>query len=424
MEDNCFVLHGSVVFSRSKEELEEYKEAYLVCEDGLCAGVYEELPDRYKDFPVEDFWDNLIIPGLVDLHVHAPQYNYRGTGMDMELIDWLNKVTFPEEVKFRDRLYAERSYDMFVEDLYEGATTRAAVFATADVPSTVKLMDLLEDSGLVSFVGKVNMDRNVPDYYCETTQQSLEATKKWLHRIRGRYVNTFPILTPRFTPTCTDALMSGLAEIAEKENLPVQSHLSENPREIAWVKELEKDTEFYGQAYDKFGLFGGKHPAIMAHCVYSGEAETALMKKNGVFIAHCPASNTNLASGIAPVRRYLDMGMKVALGSDVAGGTETSVFKAMKDAVECSKLRWRLQDQSLAPLKLPEAFYMGTEAGGSFFGKVGSFKKGYEFDAVVLDDSNLQSMKEFTPAERLERLVYLSDERNVVGIYVRGWKLY
>ena len=158
----------------------------------------------------------------------------------------------------------------------------------------------------------------------------------------------------------------------------MQSHLSENFGEIAWVKELCPATHFYGEAYSQFGLFGGDCPTVMAHCVHSSDEEIALMKKQGVYIAHCPQSNTNLSSGIAPARRYLDAGLHIGLGSDIAAGSSLSILRAMADAIQVSKLYWRLADSSVRPLTLEEAFYMGTEGGGSFFGKVGSFKEGYE----------------------------------------------
>jgi guanine deaminase len=150
----------------------------------------------------------------------------------------------------------------------------------------------------------------------------------------------------------------------------------------------------------------------------------SLMKKNGVFIAHCPQSNTNLSSGIAPVRRYLDEGLSVGLGSDVAGGSVTNLFTAMKDALQASKLRWRLADSSLKPLTFENVFYMATKGGGAFFGRAGSFEAGYEFDAVVLDDSNQDTMRDLTTKERLERLMYFADDRNIQGKYVRGSRLY
>ncbi len=424
-EKRSFILHGTVACSEGKDSLRTWESGYVICEDGIARGVYSEIPEQYRDFPVTDCGDNLIIPGLVDLHVHAPQYAFHGTGFDLQLIDWLNRYTYPEEMKYKKKLYAERSYDLFVEDLYCGATTRAVIFATKHVGATVRLMELLEETGLVTYVGKVNMDRNVPEAYCETTESSLEATKKWLARCEAKgFQNTMPILTPRFTPTCTRALMEGLGEMSLEYGLPVQSHLSENRGEIAWVKELEPDSAYYGETYDRCGLFGTNGKTVMAHCVHSGEAEIRKMKENGVFIAHCPASNTNLMSGAAPIRRYLDLDMHVGLGSDVAGGSQTSILTAMKDAVHVSKLRYALYAQEDVPLTLSEVFYMATMGGGEFFGKVGSFADGYEFDAVVLDDSNLSTLRSMHVEERLERLVYCADDRNVVSKYVRGRKLY
>ena len=197
------------------------------------------------------------------------------------------------------------------------------------------------------------------------------------------------------------------------------------PGEIAWVRELCPQSRFYGDAYHLFGLFGGEGcPTIMAHCVYSGEEEIALMQRQRVFIAHCPASNTNLASGIAPVRRYLTEGIPMGLGSDVAGGTHTSIFRAMADAIQVSKLRWRLQDSTLAPLTAAEAFYLGTLGGGAFFGKVGSFLPRYEFDALVIDDSRYTPQGSRSIPERLERTIYLSDERDLAHKYAAGKQLF
>ena len=144
------------------------------------------------------------------------------------------------------------------------------------------------------------------------------------------------------------------------------------------------------------------------------------MKERGTFVAHCPQSNANLSSGIAPVRRYLDEGLNVGLGSDIAGGSSLSILRAMADAVQVSKLRWRLQDQSLKPLTAAEAFYLGTAGGGAFFGPVGRFEPGYEMDAVVLDDARLSAPFPLTVEERVERAIYLSDDRDIVKKFVRG----
>ena len=175
-------------------------------------------------------------------------------------------------------------------------------------------------------------------------------------------------------------MLEQLREIQNAYDLPVQSHLSENPGEIEWVRQHCPDAEFYGDAYDDYGLFGedhrrGKHiRTVMAHCVYSSEAKIKRLHDNRVFVAHCPASNVNLSSGIAPVRKYIDEGLKIGIGSDVAGGHTESMLKAVCHAVQVSKIYWRLRDQNLKPLTFDEAFYLGTKGGGEFFGKVGSFE--------------------------------------------------
>lgn len=418
-----YVLKGNICFSQSSSKMNMIENGYVVCKDGKSAGVYETLPEEYREFEVYDFEDKIIIPGLVDLHVHAPQYAFRGLAMDLELIDWLNTYTFVEEAKYQDAEYADCAYEMFVEDLRNSATTRACIFGTIHTDATLLLMDKLEKSGLKSYVGKVNMDRNSPEYLCEESAiKSAEDTEKWILASR-HYENVKPILTPRFTPSCSDELFEKLSVLQKKYHLPMQSHLSENIGEIAWVKELCPETKFYGQSYDRYDMFGKECPTIMAHCVHSGEEEMELMRKQNVFVAHCPESNANLSSGVAPVKKYLEKGMKIGLGSDIAAGSTLSIFKAMAMAVQCSKLRWRLQDQEVAPLTLEEVFYLATKGGGEFFGKVGSFEDGYAFDAVVLDDSSIKTPLQLNVKERLERLVYLSEDKNIIAKFVDGKKI-
>lgn len=419
------ILKGNVVYSKTPQELEIVENGYIVYADGVVQGVYAELPEQYANDEIEDYGDKIIIPGLVDTHIHAPQYAFRGLGMDMELLDWLNTNTFPEESKMKDIEYAKKSYGTFVENLRTSATTRAVVFGTIHRPATLLLMDMLEESGLATMVGKVNMDRNSPEYLCETAEESAEETVAWIEDVIARgYKNTQPILTPRFTPSVTDELMAKLKEIQVKYNLPMQSHLSENLGEIAWVKELCPWSTCYGDAYDHFGMFGKDCKTIMAHCVHSTDEEVELMKNNGVFIAHCPESNINLSSGVAPIRRYLELGMNVGLGSDVAAGSTENMFTAMAYAVQASKMRWRLLDDSLKQLTADEVFYLATKGGGAFFGKVGSFEEGYEMDAVVLDDSRLEHPQDLDVKSRLERMIYFSDDREICAKYVKGNKIY
>ncbi len=422
---DSFVLKGNILHTPTADKLEVRPGAYLVCENGLCRGVFEELPERYAGLPVEDHGDCLIFPGLVDLHIHAPQFAFRGTGMDLELLDWLRRYTFPEEEKYADLDYAARAYGFFADSMRKSVTTRAVIFGTVHRDATLCLMDLMEKTGLVSFVGKVNMDRDAPEELKESgADASAFDTFGFVNAAAKRgYRRTFPILTPRFIPCCSDALLNELSEVRRAYDLPVQSHLSENPGEVELVKSLMPDAAFYGDGYDRFGLFGREAPTVMAHCVWSTEAEVERIRKNGVWVAHCPNSNMNLSSGIAPIRKYLDLGIRVGLGSDVAGGQTESMFRAISDAIQVSKLYWRYLDAAAAPLSFPESFWLATKGGGSFFGSVGSFEEGYEFDAVVLDDAAAPHPRPLTPAERLERAVYLGlDREGVRAKYVKGEK--
>ena len=422
MNEPVFILKGNIVYSKNKDELRILKDHYLISESGLVKGVFEKVPPEYAQVSVSDYGECLIIPGLTDLHVHAPQYTFRAMGMDMELLEWLETNTFPEEAKYQDLEYARRAYRIFTDNLKRSATTRACIFGTIHRDATLLLMDQLEQSGLVTYVGKVNMDRNCPDYLREeSAEESGIQTVEWIKDVlHKKYQNTMPILTPRFTPSCSDELMENLKKIQMYYQIPVQSHLSENPGEIAWVKELCPWSEFYGDAYDRFGLFGADCKTVMAHCVYSGKEEQQRMKENGVFIAHCPESNMNLSSGVAPVRTFLKEGLHVGIGSDVAGGSTENLFKAMALAIQASKLRWRMQDDGLKPLTLEEVFYIATKGGGEFFGNVGSFEPGFELDAVVLDDTRIVHSQNLDVRARLERMIYLADEREVRAKYVRG----
>lgn len=426
MKETSFVLKGDFCWSSGPNTIETREDGYLVCVSGVSAGVFSALPEQYAALPLLDWSGKLVTPGLTDLHVHAPQYAFRGLGMDLELLDWLNTNTFPEEGRYADLGYAQQAYRIFVRDMLRGPNTRACVFATVHVPATEALMELLEESGLETMVGKVNMDRNCPDPVREeSAEHSARATVEWLERIAGKCARTRPILTPRFIPSCTDALMERVAELQKKYALPVQSHLSENRGEVEWVGTLCPKSSSYGDAYASFDLFGGGVKTVMAHCVLSDANERRLMKERGVYVAHCPQSNENLSSGVAPVRAFLEEGLRVGLGSDVAGGSALSIFRAMTDAVQASKLRWRLLDQRLPPLTVAEVFWLGTAGGGSFFGKVGSFAPGYELDAIALDDGRLKAgPRGYSLRERLERVIFLSEDRDVAHKVVRGRQLF
>ena len=429
--EKSFVIKGNICQTKNAKALDLHEGAYAVCVEGISKGVFDCLPEEYAALPLYDYGDALIFPGMVDLHIHAPQYAFRGMCMDLELMDWLNCYTFPEEEKYQSLDYAEKAYGIFVEALKKSATTRSCIFATRHRYATELLMKLMEDSGLISYVGKVNMDRESSAALTEESAEiSAFTTFGWINAVKEKFVNTKPILTPRFIPCCTDKLMEELREIQMAYGIPVQSHLSESKGEIDFVKFLRPDNAFYGDAYNDYDLFGKNDDidtdvkTVMAHCVWSTDEEVELMGKNGVFVAHCPASNMNLSSGIAPIRKYLNRGLHVGLGSDVAAGHCESIFRAITDAIQVSKMYFRLVDEQDKPLVFSEAFYLATKGGGAFFGKVGSFEEGYEFDAVVLDDRVLPHPQMLNLAERMERAVYLGlDEKGLMAKFVAGAKI-
>ena len=406
MKREIFALKGNICFCTSETKIETLEKSYLIISDGKIIGAFKDIPDEYSGINIKDYGEDLIIPGMTDLHVHAPQYPFRGIGMDLELLDWLNTYTFPEEIKYKNSEYAEKIYDSFVSSLIKSPTTRAVIFGTIHPAATEILMNKMENSGLISYVGKVNMDRNSPEDLTESTEESLIETEKFLNKAEN-YKRTKPILTPRFTPSCSNELLAGLGKFKKIYSVKVQSHLDENPSEVAWVRELCPDSKNYADTYDRAGLLDEN--SVMAHCIYLTDEEFELMKERKAFIAHCPQSNMNLASGIAPAKKALSNGINIGLGTDLAAGTNISMFRAITDAVQVSKLRWRLVDEKTKPLTFSESFYMATMGGGKFFGKTGSFLPGYDADVLVVSEINSGSRRE-SLIERLEQTIYLSNE--------------
>lgn len=424
-KENAFALLGNVVYSKDSRTLSIHKNSFLVCEGGIVRGVFSTLPDRYKGIEIKQHKDNLIIPALYDLHTHAPQYTFCGTGMDEELVEWLRTHTYAEEEKYADAEYARAAYTDFVNELTRGATARACVFATVHTDATLTLMQMLENSGLVTMVGRVNMDRNAPESLIDSSaDEAYLRTRSWICDSLARFKRTRPILTPRFIPTCSDELMQKLGELQREFSLAVQSHLSENKAEIEWVRRLCPDASCYADAYKRFGLFGDGVPTVMAHCVHPSETEFEMMLSSDITVAHCPASNMNLASGIAPVSKYVDSGIKVGLGTDVGAGQDLSMLRAVTDAVQASKLLYCFTEGDTRKISLNEAFYLATAGSGSFFGKCGSFDEGYEFDALVLDDSSLATARDMSVKERLERSFYLERRLKIKEKYVCGKQIF
>ena len=425
------IYKAHILYTKKPGRFEVIENGYVaVSADGRVTGVAADLASVQRSTPnaqrldseeaeVTDFGDRLLIPAMNDLHVHAPQYRNQGIAMDLELLPWLQQYTFPEEMKFADTGYAERMYRRFVSDLRRFGTMRACVFATIHTESTRLLMRLFQEAGMGALVGKVAMNRNCPEGLSESVEDMVQGYEELIgDRFEEKSDGLVrPIVTPRFIPSCTPEMLRACGELAARYQLPVQSHLSENKDEIALVKELEPESTSYGDAYDRYGLFG-QTPTVMAHCVWSEGEELQLMKRRNVMVAHCPTSNFNVASGMAPIRQFLSEGLRVGLGSDISGGHNLSIFQTMVYAIQVSKMHYQ-QNHDRPFLTLSEAFWLATKSAGSFFGLVGSFEPGYEFDALVIDDSDLNH-DNYSLLQRLERYIYLGDDRQIEHRFCRG----
>ena len=416
--EKMFALKGDIVFTTTMEGFSVHPADYLVVEDGKIAGICDALPDRYKDIPVYDKGHALIMPGFADLHTHAPQFNQIGCGMDDELLAWLSKYTFPEERKYEKQEYAEEIYNAFVNSLAACGTTRSVLFGTIHRKGDELLAELLRKKGLSAFVGKVNMDANSPDFLTEDTEQSLRETELFVEHMQGDAL-VKPILTPRFAPTSTRRLLEGLGRMAIEQHLPVQSHLSENRGEIAWIAELFPEHSAYYKVYEHYHLYG-ETPTLMAHCVHLTDEEIEHLAQVDVMPVHCPDSNLNLTSGLMSARKMLQHGVRIGLGSDVGAGHALFMPQVMVRAIQVSKM-YAMQHPEDKALTLPEVFYMATKGGGQFFGKVGSFEPGYAADILVAETPAYKEAH--SAVERLQYFIYHGEPADIRERYVAGRKI-
>ena len=414
------VYKAHIVYTKQRDRFEVVENGYVAVDDnGQVCAVADNLDAiDCPDAEVVDFGNRLLIPAMNDVHVHAAQYHNQGMAMDLELLPWLDNYTFPEESRFGDADYAERIYRRFVHHLWRVGTMRAAVFATVHTEGTRRLMNLFREKGMGALVGLVAMDRNSPKSLWQTVDDYVEGMETLIADFGEPGALVRPIVTPRFIPSCSPRMMQACSEVARRHHLPVQSHLSENLSEIQLVRELEPDSQGYGDAYRRYGLFG-QTPTVMAHCVWSDAEERRLMRDGGVMVAHCPTSNLNVSSGMAPIRSFLNEGIAVGLGSDISGGHDLSIFRMMVYAIQVSKMVYQRYGGDMPFLTLSEAFWMATKSGGSFFGRVGSFEEGYDFDALVIDDHDLYP-DEYTILQRLERFIYIGDDRHIALRFCRG----
>ncbi|KAI0984715.1 hypothetical protein GJ496_006845 [Pomphorhynchus laevis] len=408
-------IKGNFIFCINRNEVKCIKNAYILLEQGIVVSFQTSLPDDTK---ILDYSDKIIIPAFTDLHTHAGQIANIGIGYNKPLLDWLVKTTFHEEKRFENLDYAKVQYRKFVRELWFHGLLHSVVMPTLHKDATKFLIDELVRSGLYCYVGKVNMDIPLEDTLSEDTADSVKSTEWLIDYTQSLNSNKVKYaVCPRFVLSCTPELMTQLGAISQRRKLPVHSHLSENQDEIKQVHQLYPKCPNYASVYEHFKLLSSQ-PTVMAHCVYSdkqiGEAE--ILENENTWIAHCPTSNSNLSSGIAPIAKLYQK-LKIGLGSDVSGGHTFDMFEIMRHCVQCSKLRTVVDESSSSELSFIHAFYMATMGGGSFFGEVGSFLPGYKFNALAIN--YVQNTDEGL-LHSLERLIFTGSSYCIQSRFING----
>ncbi|KAG0234947.1 hypothetical protein BGW42_006046 [Actinomortierella wolfii] len=433
------VFYGTLIHSVSLKEVEYITRGLLFVDTrGKIAKLLknvdaDKLTDALdgvsQDKVVRLTEDQFVIPGFIDTHIHAPQYTFCGNGHDMPLLEWLDTYTFPRESAFKDPAYAREAYTRAVARSLRNGTTSACWYATIHLEACKELVQVIEEQGQRAYVGKVNMNQNSPDFLVETTESSVADTRAFIEYVKQHNAATVPegvspritpIITPRFAISCTGDLMKQLGQLAKEYNLPVQTHLCENLNEIGFTMSLFPQSTNYTAVYDDHGLLGER--TIMAHCVHMKQEELDLMKERKSGISHCANSNLNLKSGLADVRKMLDMDIKVGLGTDVAGGYSPSILDALRGARSVSVAR-----NVDTTLMVAELFYLATVGGARVMeleDTIGNFVVGKEFDAIVVDasvpGSPIDVFAHDTIETKFEKYLFVGDDRNHQTIYVQG----
>ncbi|KAM8802860.1 guanine deaminase [Rhynchonycteris naso] len=367
------------------------------------------------------------MPGLVDTHIHAPQYYFAGSNVDLPLLEWLTKYTYPTEQRFQNIDFAEEVYTRVVRRTLKNGTTTACYFGTIHTDSTLLLAEITDKFGQRAFVGKVCMDMNdtVPEY----KEESIKETERFVSEMLQRnYSRVEPIVTPRFALSCSEKLLGELGDIAKTHDLHIQSHISENPDEVEAVKNLYPSYKNYTDVYDKNNLLTNK--TVLAHGCYLSAEELDVFRERGASISHCPNSNLSLNSGLLNVLEVLKHEVKIGLGTDVSGGYSYSMLDAIRRAIMVSNVL-SINKINTKSLTLKEVFRLATLGGSQALGldrEIGNFEVGKEFDALLINPKASDSPMDVFYGDFvgdisdaiIQKFLYLGDDRNIEEVYVGG----
>lgn len=413
-------------FKDMKDCMVYESDAIVVMEGGKItqAGPANQILPTLGDIPVKQYKDSLIVPGFIDCHVHYPQTEIIAAYGE-QLIEWLNNYTFVAEQGFINKEHAQEVAEVFLREQMRNGVTSSTVYCTIFPQSVDAIFEAAEKYNMRIMAGKVCMDRNAPAALLDTPQRAYDESKaliqKWHGKGRAEYV-----ITPRFIPTSTPEQMEMVSALAkENPDMLIQSHVSENVNEVAWVKELCPESKDYTDAYAKYGLM--RRRAIYGHGIHLTDRELGVFNETGASVAHCPTSNFFLGSGCLNVKKLKTekRPVHVGLATDLGAGTSFSILQTMNEAYKAAQMNG-------APYTSLHSFYLASRGTAEALGiadKVGTIQPGMEADLAVI---NLKS----TPiieyrmryAKNLEETLFiqmtLADDRAIAATYVAGKEVY
>ena len=407
------------------DQVRYIEDGVLITEQGKIRwfGMWNDAQDHLPaNVEIQHYPEQLIIPGMIDTHIHFPQTEMVGAYGE-QLLSWLNTYTFPTEIPFQDPSYAQKIAEFFIQELLKNGTTTALVFCTVHPESVDALFEAAAQQQMRLIAGKVMMDRHAPEALCDTAESAYEDSKaligKWHGQGRALYA-----ITPRFAPTSTPEQLERAGQLkAEFPDVYVHTHLSENKDEIAWVKDLFPEQKGYLDVYHHYGLTGNR--SVFAHCVHLEDAEWQCMHETDSAIAFCPTSNLFLGSGLFPLKKTWQQQVKVGLGTDIGAGTSFSLLQTVNEAYKVQQL----QGDKLSAF---ESLYHATLGGAKALDlddKLGNFNVGKEADFVVLNlkPTALQQLRQSRSKsieDSLFALFTMGDDRNIEATYIYGQKAY
>lgn len=404
--------------------------AWRYIEDGIlhivdghikAAGSASEiLPGLSKDISIIDHRPHLIMPGFIDTHIHFPQTQVIAS-YGAQLLDWLNKYTFVEEQRFSDTEHCAANAKFFLDTLLDHGTTTAVAYGSVHPQSMESYFSEATRRNTRMIGGKVMMDRNAPAGLLDTAQSGYDESAALIHKWHGKGRNSYAI-SPRFAITSTEAQLQAAGTLVkENPTCYMQTHISENLKEIAFVKQLFPKAQDYTDVYDHFGLLGDR--ALMGHCIHLSERELARFHETSSVAVFCPTSNLFIGSGLFNWAKTADSArpVRIAMATDVGGGTSYSMLQTAAEGYKVLQL----QGQSFSPFSAFHTMTLGNAEALQLQDKIGSFNEGCEADFVILDAQATPAM-----AMRMQRatnlmdelfvLMTLGDDRAIAATYVMG----